>query len=410
MAKLQSGTHIYGNLQVDTYVTTGGNILSNVNTTTYNTANVGALVLTTGGAYIGGNAWINGNIITSYVNTPAGTNANLVIDPDGWGYFNTSALTPVLISNTYTSISSTSGAITVLGGMGIGGNIYAGGGLNSSAGLYATGVYNGGYTGDGVVIEHSNSFAIPGARFSGGTSDGYGFYNAGVGGTELFRIDGTTGNIVIASTTNSTTPTTGALVVKGGVGVGGDLILGTATGTVGVSSDSGGSISMGLVNGTGSTPYIDFNTSTSVVDYNVRLQASGSSAALGAGTLTVTAGNVVLTSQIWDDIGDLRDMPQNSQSANPYTLVSADAGRHINYSTNSGSITIPISVFSPGQAITIFNNTATNITITIAAGTLRLAGTATTGTRTLAQYGLATAICIVGGATPTFVASGVGLT
>jgi hypothetical protein len=42
--------------------------------------------------------------------------------------------------------------------------------------------------------------------------------------------------------------------------------------------------------------------------------------------------------------------------------------------------------------------------------TLRLAGTATTGTRTLASNGLATLICTVGGSAPIFFCSGAGLT
>ena len=40
---------------------------------------------------------------------------------------------------------------------------------------------------------------------------------------------------------------------------------------------------------------------------------------------------------------------------------------------------------------------------------MRQAGTANTGNRTLAQYGVATILCITGGATPTFVISGAGL-
>jgi len=129
-----------------------------------------------------------------------------------------------------TSTSSSTGTFIVSGGVGVSGNVYSGGGLNTSAGLYATGAYNGGYTGDGLVIDHSNSFAAPGARFSAGTSDGFTFYNGGIGTTELFKIDGATGNTVVSATTVSSSTTTGAFVVKGGTGVAGAANFGsTAT-------------------------------------------------------------------------------------------------------------------------------------------------------------------------------------
>lgn len=101
-------------------------------------------------------------------------------------------------------------------------------------------------------------------------------------------------------------------------------------------------------------------------------------------------------------------IPQNSQTAN-YTLVASDAGKHIDIST--GGVNVPVSVFSPGDTITIFNDSTGNQTITQNASvTLRFAGTTATGNRTLGSYGICNILCIVGGATPTFVISGAGLT
>jgi hypothetical protein len=74
-------------------------------------------------------------------------------------------------------------------------------------------------------------------------------------------------------------------------------------------------------------------------------------------------------------------------------------------------VTINASIFTAGDMLTIVNNSASNQTITAGASvTFRLAGTATTGNRTLAQYGIATFLCVIGGATPTFHCSGAGLT
>ena len=66
-------------------------------------------------------------------------------------------------------------------------------------------------------------------------------------------------------------------------------------------------------------------------------------------------------------------------------LVAATAG-----------VTIPNSTFSANDVVTIYNNSASNITITASITTLRLAGTATTGNRTLAQRGIATVTFISG--------------
>jgi len=132
-----------------------------------------------------------------------------------------------------------------------------------------------------------------------------------------------------------------------------------------------------------------------------------------SGTTTIASANASATSYTATlpaenfTIGYL-NIPQNSQSG-AYQLALTDVGKHISIST--GGVTVPISVFSPGDVVTIYNNSSSNQTITQASGaTMYLAGTATTGNRTLAQRGIATVLCIVGGATPTFVVSGGGVT
>jgi hypothetical protein len=109
-----------------------------------------------------------------------------------------------------------------------------------------------------------------------------------------------------------------------------------------------------------------------------------------------------------DGKGDVRAAPQNSQGS-AYTLVVGDAGKHISITT--GGVTVNASIFSVGDMVTIFNNSGSSQTITQGTSvTLRLAGTATTGNRTLAQYGIATLLCVTGGASPVFACTGAGLT
>ena len=68
-----------------------------------------------------------------------------------------------------------------------------------------------------------------------------------------------------------------------------------ASGRVAMATDAGGSINMGRLDGVASSPYIDFNTSATGVDYDVRLQATGNAGTQGGGTLTITAATVAAT-------------------------------------------------------------------------------------------------------------------
>ena len=108
-----------------------------------------------------------------------------------------------------------------------------------------------------------------------------------------------------------------------------------------------------------------------------------------------------------------RNIPQNSQSAN-YTCVLADAGKHLLHpsaDTTARTFTIPANssvAFPIGTAITFVNqNGAGVVTISITTDTMRLAGAGTTGSRTLAANGVATALKI---AATEWIISGGGLT
>tara|TARA_Y200000002_G_scaffold46885_1_gene33892 strand:+ start:3484 stop:4266 length:783 start_codon:yes stop_codon:yes gene_type:complete len=88
-----------------------------------------------------------------------------------------------------------------------------------------------------------------------------------------------------------------------------------------------------------------------------------------------------------------------------YILTASDIGTLVQTNT---TVTVDQNIFTAGDAITIYNNSASNITITQGTNvTFYLAGTATTGSRTLAQRGVATVLCVASNA---FVVSGGGLT
>lgn len=105
-----------------------------------------------------------------------------------------------------------------------------------------------------------------------------------------------------------------------------------------------------------------------------------------------------------------KEIPQVAKTA-AYKLILSDSGKHISITT--GGITIPGNTggtapvaFLIGTTVVFFNDSGSSQTIAIDTDTLRLAGTASTGTRTLAQYGLATAVKV---GTTTWVISGAGL-
>ncbi|MFN5091928.1 MAG: hypothetical protein ACK5EW_01575 [Bacteroidota bacterium] len=103
-------------------------------------------------------------------------------------------------------------------------------------------------------------------------------------------------------------------------------------------------------------------------------------------------------------------IPQSAAATTgAYTIVAADAGEHI-YTTASRTITIPANssvAFPVGTAISFVTATGATATIAITTDTLNLAGPGTTGSRTLAPFGIATAVKVT---STSWIISGNGLT
>ena len=128
------------------------------------------------------------------------------------------------------------------------------------------------------------------------------------------------------------------------------------------------------------------------------------------GTITVPNGVVATFPPASANIGYL-EIPQNAQTGN-YTLVLADSGKHIYMAAAQAATiyTIPANssvAFPVGTAITFINSSTNNMTIAITTDTLTLSPAGTTGSRTLARYGMATAIKVT---STLWYISGTGLT
>ena len=108
-----------------------------------------------------------------------------------------------------------------------------------------------------------------------------------------------------------------------------------------------------------------------------------------------------------DSKGNLRSIPQNAKTAN-YTLVAADAGKHILCNTASITITYNPNTFDNGDAITVVNNTTGDINIHNSAGT-NMQSTLGNGNRVLASRGMATILTVDDAANGTGYISGAGL-
>jgi hypothetical protein len=112
-----------------------------------------------------------------------------------------------------------------------------------------------------------------------------------------------------------------------------------------------------------------------------------------------------------DAVG-FKNIPISSKSA-AYTTVLADSGKvifHPSTDANARTFTIDSNAnvaYPLGTAITFINMTSQAVTIAITSDTMYLSSAGTTGSRTLAQYGSATAIKMT---STTWLISGSGLT
>lgn len=115
----------------------------------------------------------------------------------------------------------------------------------------------------------------------------------------------------------------------------------------------------------------------------------------GVTAISIGSGQSVTISNLSDSVGNLRNIPSaGAAKTSAYTLSISDIGEFVTVGT-SGSITVPNDIFSAGNAVSIYNDTTGNVTITCSITTAYIAGTdSDKATVTLATRGIATVLFI----------------
>lgn len=274
-------------------------------------------------------------------------------------------ITSQLVStNTRASTSNVTGALLLAGGAGIRGNVYADN-IVLSGNLTVNGINAASLstTGGGSVISSSDSGTVTDTMLAGSIS------NAKLANT-IITINGTVVSLGNSFTISSNTGN----VLTIGTGLSGTSFNGSAPVTIAIDSSvttisNSQNLTNKIVTALGNTSTInDGGASSFAIGYKAIPPSSTSS------------GNLALT----------------------------DAGKHVYV---SAGVTVPPNSTAPfdiGTVITIVNSSASSITVTQGSGvTLRLSGSSSTGNRTLAAYGLCSAIKV---ATDTWYISGSGMT
>ena len=344
-------------------------------TTATGSTTTGALVVT-GGVGIGGGLYVGGIVTaTSFVGAFSGsittatnatnvtvstttTNASyylvfvssssgsLSVVSDAGNKLTYNPSTSVLsVLGTASSISTTTGAVVIGGGLGVGGNINVGGNVSGVGSIttITSGVYS-------WVFDNTGNLTLPTtgiANISAGTSTIY--VNTGSA-------------IVINNTATSTSITTGAVVIGGGLGVKGNINLSgniqgvgaITTITSGVYSwvfDNTGNLTLpttGIANISAGTSTIYVNTSSAVVINNTSTAVSTITGALRVVGGVGIGGALYVGGTINGIVA-----PLTSSTASASALTPTTTYNQYNFTALAANLTInaPTGSYTDGQKI-----------------------------------------------------------
>jgi hypothetical protein len=324
---LSSNPSSYGNLTVANTLTINGNLTASVSSMNISGGSLGYVLRTDGN---GGLSWVA-------VSATAGGSNTMVQFNDagslgGATYIQYNKTSGNLVSNsTTTSTSNSTGAI-VAQSLGISGNI------NANA-----------YYGSYYLYSNGNPITTP----AGGSNTMIQFNDASTfTGATYLQYNKTSGNLVSNSTTQSTSTSTGALVLAGGLGVGGNIyaaniLIGSTTTLTGVQN-------IGLI--AGSSAYLTI--------MGARLGDTGSQVT-GVGALEIQ-GSSGSGSGIQSKIDFVDKVPGGNNLVNSARISVTNSATATNvgqmvFSTYSGSSLVEaMRIYENGNIITPATTTITH--------------------------------------------------
>ena len=345
---------------------------------------------------------------------------NTVVNSAGYWVGNLAGLTGFTGSIGATGFTGSIGATGFTGSIGTQGTQGVIGFTGSKGDTGTQGVI--GYTGSQGVIGYTGSKGDTGTQgatgFTGSKGD-IGFTGS-IGGTGFTGSVGFTGSIGATGFTGSGTVTSVGLSLPTQFSVTGSPVTGAGTLTaawVAVAADGSQGRVLSGPNAGSAVPTFRNLTETDIPTLSqakITNLTTDLTAKANLASPTFTGTPVLTTTTTVGASGPVvgyRDIPITIQNAT-YTFALADAGKGFGKdNTTAYTYTIPANgtvAFPVGTAITVFNNnTTSSITIAITTDTLRLGGTTTTGSRTLAPFGVCTLLKV---ASTVWIASGAGLT
>jgi hypothetical protein len=279
------------------------------------------------------------------------------------------------------SISPTSGALLVTGGVGIGGSLYVASATGISGVSINAGVITGSLTGNvtgfastgrNVDVQlattnatHAVTFtpALSAVTGSATSSDGTLVYNPS---SKIL----TTSGLAVTSSTASVNTSTGALIVTGGVGIGGSVYansLAVDTGLFGLSLQRAAAGSLGAIYSTGVTPSssnysfatdgtnLNLNSTSNIyfnISNNNRLTLTANNLSVGinvaststsSGALTVTGGVGIGGSLYVGGVSSISSVILNSGVITGSLTGTATTATNVNVAfTSTGSTVYPV--------------------------------------------------------------------